>query len=156
MTTHNPHGRRTAQDRRRPRHAHPGCRENDRQPPAFEKYFPHETLRTRCPEAVQATQTAGKYDCRVTVEGGGPTGQAGAISLGIARALVALNEEHSRAPSRRAHDPRPPHGRTEEVRPEEGPQEIPVLQALIAVAVNTHTSGLRGSVLAFGGNPGGR
>ena len=28
---------------------------------------------------------AGKYDVRVTVEGGGPTGQAGAVSLGIAR-----------------------------------------------------------------------
>ena len=50
---------------------------------------------------LEVTQSAGKYDVRVNVEGGGTTGQAGAIRLSIARALVSLNEEN-RAPLRAA------------------------------------------------------
>lgn len=60
----------------------------------FEEYFSLQTLRGDAVRPLDVTQSAGKYDVRVSVEGGGPTGQAGAISLGIARALVQLNEEH--------------------------------------------------------------
>lgn len=60
----------------------------------FEEYFSLQTLRGDAVRPLEVTQSSGKYDVRVSVEGGGPTGQAGAISLGIARALVQLNEEH--------------------------------------------------------------
>ena len=60
----------------------------------LEKFFPLETLRHDVVKPFEVTQTSGKYDVRVNVEGGGTTGQAGAIRLGIARALVELNEEN--------------------------------------------------------------
>jgi small subunit ribosomal protein S9 len=63
----------------------------------FEEYFSLQTLRGDAVRPLEITQSSGKYDVRVSVEGGGPTGQAGAISLGIARALVQLNEEHKPA-----------------------------------------------------------
>jgi small subunit ribosomal protein S9 len=63
----------------------------------FEEYFSLQTLRGDAVRPLEATQSSGKYDVRISVEGGGPTGQAGAISLGIARALVQLNEEHKPA-----------------------------------------------------------
>jgi small subunit ribosomal protein S9 len=60
----------------------------------FEHYFPLQTLRGDVVRPLEVTQSSGKYDVRVSVEGGGATGQAGAIRLGIARALVKLNEEN--------------------------------------------------------------
>lgn len=60
----------------------------------LEQYFPIETLRQIATLPLQATETAGKYNVSVNVEGGGPTGQAGAMSLSIARALVTLTEDH--------------------------------------------------------------
>jgi len=54
----------------------------------FETYFPTDTLRTAALRPLAATQSVGKYDVRVSVSGGGPNGQAGAVSLGIARALL--------------------------------------------------------------------
>jgi small subunit ribosomal protein S9 len=60
----------------------------------FEQYFPLQTLRGDVVRPLEVTQSSGKYDVRVKVEGGGATGQAGAISLGIARALVQMNEEN--------------------------------------------------------------
>jgi small subunit ribosomal protein S9 len=63
----------------------------------LEEFFPIETLRADVLKPLDATQTAGKYDARIKVEGGGSTGQAGAIKLGIARALVELSEDHKPA-----------------------------------------------------------
>jgi small subunit ribosomal protein S9 len=54
----------------------------------FESYFPTETLRMVVNQPLAATSLAGKYDIRVNVIGGGPTGQAGAVRHGIARALL--------------------------------------------------------------------
>ena len=45
-------------------------------------------------QPLKVTNNEGKYDIQVLVEGGGTTGQVDAISLGIARALVELNEEN--------------------------------------------------------------
>jgi small subunit ribosomal protein S9 len=59
----------------------------------LESYFPLETLRQEVMKPFEVTQTTGKYDALVNVEGGGTTGQAGAIKLAIARALVETNEE---------------------------------------------------------------
>jgi small subunit ribosomal protein S9 len=67
----------------------------------LEEYFEIETLRTEIVKPLEVTQSTGKYDLKVNVDGGGSTGQAGAIKLGLARALVRVNEEH-RAPLRAA------------------------------------------------------
>lgn len=60
----------------------------------FEQYFPLETHRTAITKPLALTDSLGKYDVSVNVEGGGPTGQAGAVTLGIARALVSVSEEN--------------------------------------------------------------
>ncbi len=59
----------------------------------LEAYFPIEILRSEVMRPFEVTNTLGRYDVRVRVEGGGPTGQAGAVKLGIARSLVALDED---------------------------------------------------------------
>jgi small subunit ribosomal protein S9 len=67
----------------------------------LEKYFPIDTLQQSIMKPFEATQTAGKYDVMANVDGGGPTGQAGAVSLGISRALIAMSEDF-RSPLRQA------------------------------------------------------
>ena len=55
---------------------------------AFEHYFPLDTLRMQATQPLVTAGVADKFDVRVNVAGGGPTGQAGAVRLGIARALL--------------------------------------------------------------------
>ncbi len=55
-------------------------------------YFKLETLRRIIEQPFDTTGTSKRYDVLVNVHGGGPTGQAGAIRLGIARALVLSDE----------------------------------------------------------------
>ncbi len=57
---------------------------NDRQ---LDNYFPNEALRMALTEPIEAVNATGRFDFRVTVKGGGPTGQAGAVRHGIARVL---------------------------------------------------------------------
>jgi small subunit ribosomal protein S9 len=59
----------------------------------FESYFPILTHRVVAIEALQLTQTADVYDVEASLGGGGVSGQAGALRLGIARALVSLDDE---------------------------------------------------------------
>ena len=59
----------------------------------IEQYFTIPTHRQAAIEALRLTQTADVYDVDATLDGGGVSGQAGAIRLGIARALVALDDE---------------------------------------------------------------
>ncbi len=59
----------------------------------FETYFPILTHRVDILKPFVVTDTMGKYDVRVTVKGGGVSGQAGAIRLGIARALLEVDPE---------------------------------------------------------------
>ncbi len=54
----------------------------------FENYFPMEAMRVQATQPLAVTDTAARFDVRVTVTGGGPTGQAGAVRHGIARALL--------------------------------------------------------------------
>ncbi len=56
---------------------------------AFENYFTTDTLRNVATQPLTVTGTVGKFDVVITVHGGGPTGQAGAVRHGISRALVA-------------------------------------------------------------------
>jgi len=60
---------------------------------AFENYFPRETLRMIIAQPLEVTNTVGQFDILVSVGGGGPTGQAGAVRHGIARALVRFDEK---------------------------------------------------------------
>ncbi|MCU1352636.1 MAG: ribosomal protein [Acidimicrobiales bacterium] len=56
-------------------------------------YFPSDTHRMILTEPLRLTQTEEAYDVDATLHGGGPTGQAGALRLGIARALIELDPE---------------------------------------------------------------
>ena len=54
----------------------------------LEKYFGRKTNIMVVKQALDLTETADKTDIKITVKGGGSSGQAGAIKLGIARALL--------------------------------------------------------------------
>ena len=58
-----------------------------------EDYFPNATHRMILTEPLRLTSTGETYDVDATIHGGGVTGQAGAMRLGIARALIALDPE---------------------------------------------------------------
>jgi small subunit ribosomal protein S9 len=57
----------------------------------FEEYFPMESLRVVAAHPLTVTGSADKFDAQISVTGGGPTGQAGAVRLGIARALLTVD-----------------------------------------------------------------
>jgi small subunit ribosomal protein S9 len=59
----------------------------------FERFFPTDALRTQVRRPLLVTETGEKFDILATVAGGGVNGQAGAVRLGIARALVEFNAE---------------------------------------------------------------
>ena len=59
-------------------------------------YFPRPALVTSIQQAFVATDTLGRYDVKANVDGGGQTGQAGALRLAVARALVKIDEAHRR------------------------------------------------------------
>jgi small subunit ribosomal protein S9 len=80
----------------------------------FEDYFPRETLRMVISQPLQLTNTMGQFDAMVNVGGGGPTGQAGAVRHGIARALLQFDADEG----------------AQEVRPAGRPVEVPVLEAV--------------------------
>jgi small subunit ribosomal protein S9 len=63
---------------------------NDRD---IENYIPFEALRNVVKQPLAVTETEGNYDVLVNVDGGGYTGQAGAIRHGIARALLQADPE---------------------------------------------------------------
>ncbi len=57
-------------------------------------YFPRNSLVAHIQQPFLATDTLGAFDVRARVSGGGVTGQAGAVRLGVARALVLADEQH--------------------------------------------------------------
>ena len=60
---------------------------------SLESYFPSKTHVMILTEPLRVTETASAYDVDATIQGGGPTGQAGALRLGIARALIEIDPE---------------------------------------------------------------
>ena len=60
----------------------------------YTEYFPTVILQYQVVEPFNITNTAGKYDVKVNLDGGGITGQAEALSLAISRALCKISEEH--------------------------------------------------------------
>jgi small subunit ribosomal protein S9 len=67
----------------------------------LDEYFPRLVHRVLATSPLKTTGLDGQYDLRVRVHGGGPSGQAGAVRHGIARALVEVNPE-LRVPLKRA------------------------------------------------------
>jgi small subunit ribosomal protein S9 len=59
-------------------------------------YFPRPALVSSIQLPFSATDNLGKWDVKANLDGGGVTGQAGALRLAIARALVKIDEEHRR------------------------------------------------------------
>jgi small subunit ribosomal protein S9 len=57
----------------------------------FENYFPTESLRVVAVQPLTVTGSTGKFDAHITVSGGGPNGQAGAVRHSIARALLTVD-----------------------------------------------------------------
>jgi small subunit ribosomal protein S9 len=60
---------------------------------ALEDFFPTMAIRMRVMEPMQLTQTQNRFDVDATLEGGGVNGQADALRLGIARALIEYDPE---------------------------------------------------------------
>ncbi|OGX06510.1 MAG: 30S ribosomal protein S9 [Omnitrophica bacterium RIFCSPLOWO2_12_FULL_50_11] len=58
----------------------------------LESYFPRETLRTMIQEPFELTKTSDQFGLKVYVHGGGLSGQAGAVRLGISRALLEFDQ----------------------------------------------------------------
>lgn len=61
---------------------------------AVEEFMPSELLIIDLKQGLNVTETADKFDINITVDGGGFSGQAGAIRLGIARALLTVDQEY--------------------------------------------------------------
>jgi len=59
----------------------------------LDDYFPRFIHRSQVAAPLKVAEADGRYDVRVRVHGGGPTGQAGAVRHGIARALVEADPE---------------------------------------------------------------
>jgi small subunit ribosomal protein S9 len=59
-------------------------------------YFPRATLVSAIQQPFTATDTLGRFDVRARIAGGGVSGQAGALRLAVARALVKMDDTHRR------------------------------------------------------------
>jgi small subunit ribosomal protein S9 len=57
----------------------------------LENYFPVESMRMIATQPLVTVAATDKYDARITVSGGGPNGQAGAVRHGLARALITAD-----------------------------------------------------------------
>lgn len=60
---------------------------------SYENYFGRETLRMIVRQPLELVESVAKYDLKIRVVGGGPSGQAGAIRHGISRVLLLENSE---------------------------------------------------------------
>jgi small subunit ribosomal protein S9 len=59
---------------------------------SIDEYFPRPQLQQIVRQPLEATQSTGRFDVDIKAQGGGVTGQAGAVRHGIARALLAMDE----------------------------------------------------------------
>ncbi len=98
----------------------------------FDEYFPNKVLKMIIRQPLALTETADKFDIGVTVMGGGPAGQAGAIRHGISRALIVYNAElRPRLKKEGLPHPRLAGQGAQEVRAEGRASPVPVLETLI-------------------------
>ena len=113
----------------------------------FATYFPILTHQVIAKEPLRLTQTEEVYDVEATLDGGGVSGQAGAIRLGIAACADRARSRHpARAQEGRTARTRRAREGAPQVRPQEGPQGAAVLQALDPphVVLRFGTDGVRG------------
>ncbi|MEV8268633.1 30S ribosomal protein S9 [Microbacterium sp. NPDC076911] len=68
----------------------------------FEDYFPNKLHQQLINDPFTVLQLTGSYDVIARISGGGPSGQAGALRLGIARSLNGIDEENNRATLKKA------------------------------------------------------
>ena len=61
---------------------------------SMEEYFPSEILQTIVQQPLNVVDAVSNFDIKINVDGGGPKGQAEAIRLAVARALVEVDDEH--------------------------------------------------------------
>ena len=98
----------------------------------IDDYFGLDTLKMVVRQPLAATDLLGKVDLVCTVEGGGVTGQAGAIRHGVARALLEREPRAPRHPQgRRLPDPRPENEGKKEVRSQGSSSRTSVQQEII-------------------------
>ena len=69
---------------------------------SLEDYFPNKLHQQLVNSPFKPVDVEGRFDVVARINGGGVTGQAGALRLGIARALNAIDEEHNRAALKKA------------------------------------------------------
>jgi small subunit ribosomal protein S9 len=74
----------------------PGSGECDINARTLGDYFPRPALVTAIQQPFTATDKLGQYDVKANINGGGQTGQSGALRLAVARALVKIDETHRR------------------------------------------------------------
>ena len=117
----------------------------------LEEYFPAKLLQREVNSPIVLLKLEGKFDAIVLVDGGGTTGQAGAIRLGVARALNAIDRDANRAAREEGWlpDPRRPRRGTQEGWSAQGTSRSAVLEALKAYSklyskTPRKTYGLRG------------
>lgn len=68
----------------------------------LEDYFPNKLHQQLVSSPFVVTEVEGRFDVIARISGGGPSGQAGALRLGIARALNEIDEEHNRPSLKKA------------------------------------------------------
>nr|WP_188550159.1 30S ribosomal protein S9 [Sediminivirga luteola] len=68
----------------------------------LETYFPNKLHQQLVNEPFRLLDLEGRFDVHVRLEGGGPSGQAGAVRLGVARSLNAIDQENNRAELKKA------------------------------------------------------
>ena len=99
------------------------------------EYFGREALLDYAKTPFKVTDTQDHFDVLARIDGGGISGQAGALRHGISRALLAAGDYRWLPDARRSY------GRAQEVRSEEGPQAPAVQQALRFVSFGCATRG---------------
>ena len=96
------------------------------------EYFSRAVDQVQISRALNVTGTSGRFDITVKVTGGGVTGQAGAVSLGVARALLKADPDYKKVlRGEWPVDARCTSQRTQETRSEAGQKSTAVYQTLI-------------------------
>ena len=117
------------------------------------EYFARPVLQMILKQPFTVSGTEDQFDVMATVKGGGLSGQAGAVKHGVSKALQLYDPVLARrAQGRRVPHPRQPHRGTQEIRPRQGAQELPVLQALIRFHTDIKGPPRRVALFRWGGS----
>ena len=107
----------------------------------IDEYFGLETLKMVVRQPLAATETLGKVDIVATVEGGGVSGQAGALRHGVARALLLVNPDYRPILKKAGFLTRDPRMKERKKYGLKAARRSPVLQALTALLTSTRFGG---------------